>query len=285
MPDMMRNLLREPLVHFIGLGLGLFLLYQAVAGGRGGEERRVVVDEATVAGLVETFRARWQREPTPPELRGLVAAHVREEILHRQGVLLGLDRDDPVIRRRVVQKLEVIAEESAGGGAPGDDELEAHLREHAARFSQPAVVAFEQVLLDPARAAAGPDAEAALARLRAGADPAGIGGASLLPPVVAPTPADVVARDFGADFAAALLALPVGEWRGPVASGFGAHLVRVTARMPGRTPALAEVRTAVERDWESERRVQARDAYYEVLRRDYAVVVEVPLPGDGGAVP
>ena len=282
---MFRRLIREPLLHFLLLGLLLFLLFHVVSGQRGGADRRVVINDATVASIIQNYQGSWQRPPTPGELKGLLENRIREEILYREGVAMGLDRDDSVIRRRVLQKIDVITEESLGQPAPSDAVLAAWLQKNAAHYTQPAVLDFEQVLFDPLRHGARLQSEltAALSRLRAGADPATLGDRSLLPVRSSASPADTVARDFGEEFAAALVALPVGEWQGPVASGYGEHLVRVSRRTPGRPATLAEVRSAVERDWESERRAQAKEDYYRKLRQDYHVVIEAKLPS--GAIP
>lgn len=282
---MFGRLIREPLLHFLLLGLLLFLLFNAVSGRRGGADRRIVINDATVASIVHSYQGIWQRPPTPEELKGLIANRVREEILYREGVGMGLDRDDSVIRRRVLQKVDVLTEESLAEPAPSDAVLAAWLQKNAAHYAQPAVLDFEQVLFDPVRHGARLpfDLATALKRLQAGADPATIGDRSLLPVRTSASPADTVARDFGEEFAAALLALPVDGWQGPVVSGYGVHLVRVNRRAPGRPATLAEVRSSVERDWESERRAQAKEDYYRKLRQDFKVVIEAKLPA--GAAP
>jgi hypothetical protein len=276
----LRKLLREPLLHFLLLGVLLFALYNLVSGWRGGADRRIVINDAIVAGLVQNFEGTWQRAPTLAELKGLVSERIREEVLYREGVDLGLDRDDTVIRRRVLQKLDIISEETAGQEAPGDAVLTAWLHDHADRYAQPAVLDFEQVLFDPARHGQRlqSDLDAALARLRSGADPTKLGDGSLLPMHVSASPLDAVARDFGDAFARALLKLPVGEWRGPVNSGYGQHLVRVSRLVPARPSTLDEVRGSVERDFESDRRAHAREDYYRKLRAGYKVVIEARLP-------
>ena len=274
-----RRLIREPLLHFLLLGLMLFWLFKVASGARGGTDHRIVINDATVATIVQRYQSVWQRPPTPAELRGLIDTQIREEILYREGVAMGLDRDDPVVRRRVLQKFDVLTEESAAQSAPGEAELAAYLKTHASHYAQPTVIGFEQVMFDPVRHGAHleRDVAAALARLRAGADPAVVGDGSLLPASVSASPADLLARDFGEEFAQALMALPLGDWQGPVTSGYGVHLVRVTHRTPGRPATLAEVRPAVERDWESGRRLQAKEAYYQKLRQDYDVVIEAKL--------
>ena len=277
---MFRKLLREPLLHFLLLGLLLFLLYNRVSGWRGGADRRIVVTDDTVAGLVQNFQGTWQRPPTLPELKGLVGDRIREEVLYRAGVDMGLDRDDIVIRRRVLQKLDIVSEESAGQEAPTDAQLQRWLEDHAAQYAQPPILAFDQVLFDPVRHGAHleSDLAGALAQLRAGGDPAKLGDPTMLPSRVPATPADGVARDFGEPFAQALLKLPTGSWLGPVSSGYGAHLVRINSLVPGRPSTLDEVRSSVERDFETDRRARARADYYHRLRQDYKVVIEARLP-------
>ena len=275
----MRKLLREPLLHFLVLGLALFLLFNVVSGAKGGADRRIVVNDATAANIVRLYQRAWKRPVTPAELQGLIDSHVREEVLFREGVAMGLDRDDPVIRRRVLQKMGVITEESAARLAPADAELENYLRKHAERYRIPALVGFEQVMFDPVRHGSRLDADlaAALVRLRGGTLPDTIGDSSLLPASVATTSADLVARDFGDKFAASVIALPLGTWSGPVASGYGVHLVRVTSMTPGRPATLAEVRAAVEGDWENDRRLLANEDYYRQARRKYDVVIDADL--------
>src|SRR3954466_15646697 len=104
--------------------------------------------------------------------------------------------------------------------------------------------------------------------------PEALGKPTLLPHRMTRTPADLVAREFGASFAAALEKVPVGEWVGPIDSSFGAHYVRVSDRTPSAAPPLAAVRDHVVREWENDRRQRARDEAYAKMRRDYQVSVD-----------
>jgi parvulin-like peptidyl-prolyl isomerase len=280
MQERLRRLLREPLAHFVGLGLLLFVAFDVVGGNRGVESRRIVIDDGVVADLYERFAGTWQRPPTPEEMRGLLEGYVQEEILYRDGVANGMLEDDPVIRRRVRQKVDVLAEEALRGDPPSDSELQTWLDTHAERYAEPPLLSFTQVLFDPTRLGSRTDAAitAAKARLVAGADAASVGARTLLPTALARVSPDRVTRDFGEEFGEAIANLPVGSWEGPVRSGFGLHLVRLTAREPGRRAALAEVRRAVERDWENDRRERAAAAYYRNLLRDFEVVIEADLP-------
>lgn len=277
-----KHLLREPLIHFLLLGLALFAVHSAVAPDAR-NDRQIVVTAGQVYALGAQFEKLWGRSPTQQELAGLVDSWVHDEILYREGVKLGLDRDDAVVKRRVRQKLEVLAEEELATAAPSDADLSVYLASNHARFSRPARVSFEQVLLDPATV--GGDTARVVAGVRAalerGADPAMIGQATLLPSREDDRPLDLVARDFGDEFTRALAQLPAGEWTGPVRSGFGVHVVRITRRAGESVPPLDSVRAEVTREWENARREHALAESYRRLRAAYDVRVEAALPPVG----
>ena len=279
---MFKRLLREPLAHFLAIGLLLFLVFRMVGGDRSAGGREIVVSEQVVGTLVQQFSGVWQRQPTPKELQGLVDNWVREEVLYREGLQLGLDRDDPVIRRRVRQKVDVLAEESQPSQATTDAELSQWLRENPARYALAPVLSFEQAMIDPTRHASDLKkvTDDMQRQLQRGVDPAEATESHLLPARIAETPEDLVARDFGEEFITALRALPVGTWQGPVPSGFGLHFVKITRRVPGRAPTLDEVRAEVQRDVEQDRRERAANAFFENARAHYKVRVEAG-PGSG----
>ena len=224
-----RRLIREPLLHFLILGLCLFLLYDVVSVGKWSGSRRIVVDGATVAAIIERFQGAWQRPPTAAELNGLIDAYVNEEIDYREGTALGLDRDDPIVRRRVLQKLTVMTEESSAGAAPTEADLVAYLQAYSARYAHPGLIGFDQAVFDPQRHGTHiqTDMTAALNQLRAGTSPNAFGDSSMLARHLDAVAADLIARDFGEEFAMALQGLQIGMWSGPVLSGYGLHLVRV----------------------------------------------------------
>jgi len=267
--------MREPLLHFLLIGMALFLLYGSVAP-PADEATRITVTRSSIATLARQFESTWLRSPTPVELQGLIDGYVRDEILFREGVALGLLNDDSVIRRRVLQKLEVLIEEESNSDAASDEELSAYLNRNAAKFRVPPVLSFEQVLFDPANY--GEKLEPALmeskAALNGGAQPESQGNPSMLPTRVEQLSLDLVARDFGEEFGKALEAASVGEWVGPIQSGFGVHLVRINERNLDYLPSLDESRKAVTREWENDQREAAMASNYARLRKDYEVVLE-----------
>ena len=276
-----RMLLGEPMVHFLLIGIALFAAYQWMAP-VDSDGRRIVITQGVVDDLVTQHVAAKGREPSSTELNHLIESYVHDEILYREGVKLGLERDDIVVKRRVRQKIEVIAEEDASTRAPTDADLSAYLAANQARFAQPAILTFEQVFLGASTS--GPEVVKAVAVTRAGlrngTNLEELGKPTLLPLRLTETPADLVARDFGAAFAAALEKVPVGEWAGPIDSSFGAHYVRVSERTPAVAPQLAAVRDHVVREWENERRQRARNDAYARMRGEYEVSMDAKVPAE-----
>lgn len=268
------------MLHFLLIGIALFAIHHRLSVGRSSDSH-IVITQGVVDDLTTQHLATRGRPPSATELRHLIDAYVRDEILYREGVTLGLDRDDIVVKRRVRQKLEVMAEEDASTAAPTDADLAAYLSAHHDRFIQPAVLTFEQIFIG--HATAGPEVRLAVARVRdalqRGHDLDRIGKASLLPQRLTQVPADLVARDFGNSFAEALEQAPIGTWMGPIEGSFGSHFARVTARTPSWVPPLEEVRGQVVREWENERRQRARDDSYAKMRAKYTVGIEATVPG------
>ena len=268
------------MLHFLLIGVALFVAYNRLSPGRS-SANRIVITQNVVGDLITQHVAARGRPPSATELRHLIDAYVRDEILYREGVTLGLDRDDIVVKRRVRQKLEVMAEEDASTAAPTDADLAVYLSAHQDRFIQPAVLTFEQIFIG--HATAGPEVRLAVARVRdalqRGDDLDRFGKASLLPQRLTQVPADLVARDFGNSFAEALEQAPIGTWTGPIEGSFGSHFARVTARTPSWVPPLEEVRGQVVREWENERRQRARDESYAKMRAKYNVGIEATVPG------
>jgi hypothetical protein len=280
------RLLREPLLQFIALGAILFWLTALPGKTPEATPERIVVTAARIDNLARSFATVWQRQPTPDELRGLVEDHIRDEVYYREGMALGIDADDIVIRRRIRQKMEFYAEDVAAA-EPTDAELEAYLTAHPRNFRIEPTVSFRQVFLS-ARRQASLDADAktvALALARPGADPAALGDGFLLGADFEGRDRRAVATDFGERFADTVFSVPAGAWQGPFVSPFGLHFVFVRQRSEGGQRPLAEVRDIVARDWASARRVEKLEQFYRTLRARYEVVVEEAPAGAAGPRP
>jgi hypothetical protein len=277
----MRKLIREPLLHFLLLGAALFALYGWLNDGLpGAQQNEIVVSRGQMRSLEAQFVRVWQRPPTPQELQGLIDNWVREEILFREGLLMGLDRDDPVVRRRVAQKVEFILD-SAIPTAPTEAELQGWLDTHSERYSIESQYSLRQVFFDPARhdgvAQSISGGQAALQKGRT------VSGDPTMLPKTMTASASEVARIFGSEFEIALRTLPLGSWEGPVTSGFGIHLVELSARAADRKAGLSEVREAVTRDLMHARSEEANAAFYEKMKATYNVRIDdVPEQAPAG---
>ena len=273
--------LRDPLVVFLLLGVGVFALDRWRESGAE-DGRRIEVTGGEVERLRARWTAQWGRPPTGAELQALIEGAVDEEILFREAQRLGLDRDDAIVRRRLAQKLTFVLEDAADRAVPAADDVEDYFARHAERYRRPARTTFDHVFLSADRRAdAAGDAVALLAEIGVGED-AGwkrLGDPSMLARTYASRTDAEIAGLFGAGFVAAVSTLPTGGWRGPIESTYGVHLVRVTERTPARAPRLGEVRDRVVADLREERRRERGRAAYRALRDGY----EVRLPAQSGA--
>ena len=279
----MEKFFREPLVHFLLIGAGLFLLFgwrggpaSLPAGQSGPQSAKIVVPQSDIDQMTATFTRTWQRPPTEEEAKGLVEDFVRNEIYYREALAIGLDRDDSVIRRRMRQKMEFIFEDIAAQTEPTDEELLAYMKKHPDSYLVDPQIAFRHVYVNAAKRGknAGTDALEILAKLNAGADPDGVGDPLLLASEVPLSPLWDISKQFGEPFSRKLLELKPATWTGPVQSGFGLHLVFVRKRVGGRLPDLKEVREIVKRDLMAERQKELKDAAYAKLRERYVVIIE-----------
>jgi len=214
----------------------------------------------------------------------LIEGWVKEEIYYREGLSLGLDRNDPVVRRRVAQKVEFVAD-GQGSALPTNEQLQAWLEAHRDRYRVAPQYTLRQVYFDPLRRASRVDQDIASAKAALAKGARVQGDSTMLPANLDQATTDEIERQFGSEFAVALKDLPVGGWHGPVRSGFGLHLVEIGAREDGREASLDEVRTIVERDFLQHRAEEFKSKYYARLRANYKVRVEGREPTGANGSP
>ncbi|GMG86771.1 peptidylprolyl isomerase [Biformimicrobium ophioploci] len=282
---MLRTIIKEPLLHFGVLGALLFVLYGIERGGESDSQKEIVLSAQDIERHIALFERKWQRMPTRDELQGLLENDIREEILYREAIALGLDQHDAIVRRRLAQKMDFISADITDMLQPTDEELQVYLDNNASSFEEPARYSFSHVYLNPDKRGEklAQDAGQLLKKLQQ-APAQGIdtlGDPIMLASSFSDSEISQVSRQFGQMFADALLKSPVGEWHGPIASGYGLHLVLLSEAEPARPVALSEVRDKVEREWRRERREEAELAFYRSLREQYQVVM---APLDDSAV-
>jgi hypothetical protein len=261
------DLVRQPLLHFLVIGAAVALLYAWLADPDATRpDRTIRITAANISRLEAEWRARWNRPPTPEELDGLIRAKIREAALYREALAMGLDEDDPVIRRVLVRKLEGIAKDLVELSlAPTEQDLAVYFEAHAERYRPPALITFTHVFLDPDRRGERTleDADEILAELKSRGPPTrGIedfGDPFMLQRYYPQKTEQRIASLFGREFARSVFELASGRWHGPVLSGYGTHLVYVDGRTEFPTPTLAEVEQQVRQDWVDAEREKITD--------------------------
>lgn len=275
---------KEPLFHFLLLGAVIFFVYGLVAD-KGRAENEIFISRGQQENLVNTFSRTWQRLPTPVEYQGLLKDYIRQEIAYRQSREMGLDQDDIVIRRRLRQKMEMLAEDVAGLVPPTEEELQAYLEANTESFMIEPRMTLHQVYFSTDRRGdlAAADAREALQTIAGQGKTANtdtMGDPLPLPAVLDDAGESEIARLFGSVFVEGLRGVDAGSWAGPVGSGFGLHLVFVSDRVEGRAPLLDEVRAEVQREFMSQRRQDSVDGLYGKLAENYLIEIE-PLADIG----
>lgn len=266
----MKKILQEPLLHFLLLGLLLFAFnaWRGSSMPAEGDSRSVRIGEDDVRWLQETWLRQWHREPSGPELRGMVRDYLEETLLAQEALEMGLEKNDTIIRRRLAQKLEFLVQDTARLVDPGEVELNRFFEERRTRYQTPARVWFTQLYFGSEDAA-----RKALARLDS-RRPDELGEQSLLARDHIRADRQELAGQFGDEFAAAVFELEVGSWQGPLASAYGFHLVRVSSVEAAQPSSLTEVRGRVLEEYHREQRVRAKELFYSALLKKYEVVAD-----------
>ena len=275
----MFNICKEPLVHFLCVGALIFLLYSLFAPQIQAPDasNKIVISAGDIERLSQDWARKWNRLPSSEELEGIVEARIREEVYYREALALGLDRDDAVIRRRLMQKMEFLTNDLAVHDEPDEATLRDYLQANADDYRQPKKVSFRQIYFSRDRRGdmVRQDADKLLVALHSkpeiAQDSHALGDSFMQPNHYAQQSPAEVARVFGDDFVTQLLAAEVGSWQGPIISVYGLHLLRIDAIKAAQLPALEEVIDDVRRDWLFARRQQANKNIYQRLRSRYQI--------------
>jgi len=274
------KLLREPLIHFMLIGACIYLLYGFFS------EPVVQEDDKTIivtAGEVEWMQAswlkRWNRPPTAEEFKGLLQQYIKETVLYREALTMGLNKHDMVIRRRLAQKLEFLAKDLVSLTPPSTEDLQTYFEQHRERYQKPVRYTFTQVFIDPDKRddKTLDDAEAIKNKLIAEGiiDNAGnLGDDFMLQNYYPEKEPMEIQKLFGSGFVESLQKLSAEQWHGPVLSGYGVHLVYINSIIEPAATKFDEVRERVQQDWSADRGNELNDQFYKNLREQYTVIIE-----------
>jgi parvulin-like peptidyl-prolyl isomerase len=266
-------------LHFALAGIVLFSAYAWLNESRPAADgiEPVRIGAGEIEWLRETYANQWLRPPDANELQGLITDLVDEELLAREAQAMGLGENDTIIRRRLAQKLKFLVEDTSRLAEPSDAELRQYFAENAARFEDSPRVSFSQIYFNPEnRKDAAADAGLVLAGLGAdaGADVTELGDRFLLAAEMTNADRQAIANAFGDEFADALLTVETGKWSGPLKSGYGTHLVFVSARQADKQPVFEAVRDKVAEEWRRESEQKASRDYLARLREKYGVTID-----------
>jgi len=270
----MKKLLQEPLLHFLIIGGLLFAVSAFLDRDPVPQNATIVVSPGRIEALRQMFLNSQQREPTRDELQEMIDQYVREEVYNREALARGLDQNDPIIRNRLEQVMEMFAEESLEITQPTEAQLREHLETHRDDFRMDPTFTFEQRYFEKENRQAAIEAVEDLNAGRRSADETG--DPTLLPIEYDTATERRLDATFGVGFSARLAELPVDKWAGPLESAHGLHLIRLSAKEPARLPEFASIREELEADWVRDQRRLARRRFEAELLQPYEVIIEWP---------
>ena len=283
-----RRILKEPLLQFLAIGAVLFVLNSTNRSRSTPTptleepDRVITITEADLARLEELWTLQWNRPPTAEELKGSLDGFIHEEILYREALLLGLEKNDTVIRRRLSQKMEFLTSDLADMVEPTASELEAYYQANAEDYRDPARYTFTQLFLSLDRRGeeATDDAVLLIEELNAGSlsadEIAQRTDRFMLPSDFNNHSSALIDRTFGAGFADGFEDLPIEQWTGPIRSGYGLHVVRIKSKTKESQPALETIESRVRQDFTFRRRREINEAVFDKLAQSYEIRFELP---------
>lgn len=286
---------REPLVHFLLIGAGIYGIYGTIGDGDAGSDERVVtVTSGEIQALTDQWGQTWNRPPTADELDGMIRNHVRVQILHREALAMGLDKGDTVIERRLAQKVAFLAQGLITPEEPSDEELTKWYAANSDRFKQSDLYTITQIFFDPDKrdALTLDDAKAALDKLNAldrlPPDFSDYGDRLMLKNYYPNISKLELSKLFGTAFAEQVGKLEPGVWHGPILSGYGTHVVLVNDIVLMPLPAFDDIKEQIEEAWVAEQVTELSERFIESLISRYEVLVEeievpISIPGGGAA--
>ena len=280
----LRRWVREPLLHFLVLGLVLFGVYTYLHRGRGGIEssKQIALTVDDLRLMDSYFESQWHRQPTPAEFQAMVEDKVREEVLYREALAQGLDKDDTIVKRRMAQKMQFLAEDVAGAHEPSTDELKAWFDKNTDKFALPSRISFRHIYFSPDKRGKNAQEDAARALAKIAGQPedsklaAAVGDSFMFQDYYGDRAPSAIAKEFGPPFAVAIEKLKPGSWQGPIESGYGWHLVFVDTVIPGRIPAFEEIEPDVKTAWLAEQKKAAWQKAYAEMRAKYTLLLPGP---------
>ena len=278
------HILREPLAQFLFLGALLYGGYFLFIGPDEPieeQKRFIYIDENRINWLKALWERKFKRPPTSEELQQQIARYEKETVYYREALALGLDREDSIIKRHLADKLRFLREDVVTPDKPSRQALLEYYQANRDRYTSSSRYSLKHLYFSLAsgQEKAFDNAKQALVRLQQ--DPEAVADIRTDPLSLKHRYEDQgvksLSRIFGSRFANALADRPVAEWFGPVASGYGIHLVYIDSHTKPALMEFEQVIDRVERAWIDQRQKALNEAYYQSLRQKYEFVIEKPV--------
>ena len=292
-PLALKRWLREPLLHFLLIGITVFAVYGYTHRGRGGVEssRQITLSLDELGQMDLYFESQWHRQPTPAEFQAMLEDKVREEVLYREALAMGLDKDDTIVKRRMAQKMQFLAEDVAAAHEPSTAELKAWFEKNSNKFALPSRYSFRHLYFSPDKRGKNAQEEAAKTLAKIAGQPedsklaVSLADRFMFQDYYGDRAPEALAKEFGPQFVVALEKLKPGSWQGPIESGYGWHLVYVDTVIPGHIPAFEEMEPDVKAAWLGEQKATAWQKAYAEMRAKYVVLLPVPSDKEAAQAP
>lgn len=271
--SLFQKTLKDPLFHFLILG-GLLFGAVSIWGTGSKPQDEIVITQAGQQHLADLFALTWQRKPSVTELENLVEEHIKEEVYYREALMLGLDDNDTIVRRRLRQKLEFMQEDLSGLQDPAEDELRAYFASHEDQYRTNRILSFKQVLISPKKLDAKRVAKLQIEdKLISGIAPESLSRSSLLPVSMNLESEKSIMNTFGSDFMEQISTMEIRKWAGPIYSGFGTHFINISLDQPAKPLTFEQARSKVGIDLIQSQRETAAANYYKNLRSQYRITI------------
>jgi hypothetical protein len=266
----MKRIIREPLVQFLTIGALLFFLYGLISTEKSRNE--IVVDTNLINELAAKWELKRNRQPSLQELKGLVKQYIEQEVLYREALEMNLDHNDEIVKRRLAQKMEFLSDGLAESLQPTEEMLITYYEENRENYKKLPIYTLEQVYFSEVkRVNVFEDAKSALKS----ENPEELGDNISLSSQYTTVSALKIARDYGSAFATALDSLPIGEWTGPIYSGFGVHIIYIKEKKPAGYFTFNEVAEKVNVDYNYEASNDFKKELIASLLKNYTININL----------
>ncbi|MDC9723363.1 MAG: peptidylprolyl isomerase [Urechidicola sp.] len=273
----MKKILKEPFLHFIFLGIVLFILYGLVNKNSNSKDT-IIINDFDVSALISKWEMQWKRPPTEKELQNLINLNIKQEIFYQEALKMNLDHNDEIIKRRLSQKMKFLSNDIAAMIEPTDEDLKGYYKEHSDKYLTPPSYSLYQITFSPDnRKDNYKDAVETLKQFpNASFDEMKVWGDALpFSYYFEDIDANELGLQLGSKFPEGLKKVAIKQWAGPVQSGFGVHLVYITEIKAPTLPDFELIKKNIIRDYEYDNQQEINEIIYQEFKKNYSIEIDI----------